>query len=66
MMEYKGYMAEVSYDDSVGRLHGRVINSGAYPIAAFESENVADLQREFEGCPSMSTSPAVAKTVSNL
>ena len=48
MMKYKGYVAEVIYDDSVGRLHGRVINSGAYPIATFETENVADLQREFE------------------
>lgn len=48
MMEYKGYRAEVIYDDSVGRLHGRVINSGSYPIATFESENVAELQREFE------------------
>ncbi len=47
-MEYKGYLAEVVYDDSVGRLYGRVINSGAYPIATFETENVADLQREFE------------------
>ena len=48
MMEYKGYQAEIIYDDSVGRLHGRVINSGSYPIATFESENVAELQREFE------------------
>ena len=48
MMEYKGYQAEVIYDDSIGRLHGRVINSGTYPIATFESENVAELQREFE------------------
>ena len=47
-MKYKGYQAEVIYDDSVGRLHGRVINSGTYPIATFESGNVADLQHEFE------------------
>ena len=49
MMGYKGYPAEVVYDDAVGRLHGQVINSGAYPIATFECENVADLRREFEG-----------------
>ena len=24
MIEYKGYLATVEYDDSVGRLHGRV------------------------------------------
>ena len=30
MMQYKGYAAEVEFDDSVGCLHGRVVNSGAY------------------------------------
>ena len=32
-MEYKGYVAEVEYDDAAGLLHGRIVNSGAYPIA---------------------------------
>ena len=32
MMEYKGYVAAVEFDDSVGRLHGRVVNSGPYNI----------------------------------
>lgn len=40
MMEYKGYTAEVEFDDSVGRLHGRVVNTGAYPIATFEATDV--------------------------
>ena len=28
MMEYQGYVATVEYDDSVQRLHGRVVNTG--------------------------------------
>jgi predicted HicB family RNase H-like nuclease len=32
MMKYKGYTAKVEFDDSVGRLHGRIVNSGAYSI----------------------------------
>ena len=36
-MQYKGYTAAFEYDDSVGRLHGRVANSGPYPIATFEA-----------------------------
>ena len=26
-MEYKGYLATVEYDDSVGLLHGEVVNA---------------------------------------
>ena len=47
-MEYKNYLAEVEIDESVGLLHGRVVNSGPYPIATFEAENVEGLRREFE------------------
>ena len=47
MMEYKGYTATVEFDESVGRLHGRVVNSGAYPIATFEATDVGDIRREF-------------------
>ena len=36
-MQYKGYTAGFEYDDSVGRLHGRVANSGPYLIATFEA-----------------------------
>ncbi len=32
MMEYKGYVAAVEFDDSADILHGRVVNSGAYPM----------------------------------
>jgi len=49
MMEYKGYIAEVEFDESVGRLHGRVVNSGPYPIATFEATTDTDgLRREFQ------------------
>ncbi len=47
MMEYRGYTATVEFDDSVGRLHGRVVNSGAYPIATFEATDIQGIQREF-------------------
>ena len=47
MMKYKGYAAEVEFDDSVGRLHGRVVNSGVYPIATFEATDVEGIRREF-------------------
>ena len=46
-MEYKGYNAEVALDDSVGRLHGQVVNSGAYPIVTFEATDVEGIWREF-------------------
>lgn len=46
-MEYKGYLAAVEFDDSSDILHGRVINSGAYPIATFEAADTAQLRREF-------------------
>ena len=48
MMEYKGYVAAVEFDDSVGRLHGRVVNSGPYPIATFEATDVEGIRREFQ------------------
>ena len=48
MIEYKGYMASVEYDDSAEILHGRVVNSGPYPIATFEASDAKELRREFE------------------
>lgn len=48
MMEYKGYIAAVEFDDSAEILHGRVINSGPYPIATFEATDAKHLRREFE------------------
>ena len=48
MMEYKGYRATVEFDDSIGVLHGRVVNCGSYPIATFEATDARDLRAEFE------------------
>ena len=48
MMEFKGYVAAVEFDDSVDILHGRVVNSGPYPIATFEAMDARELRREFE------------------
>ena len=48
MMEYKGYVAAVEFDDSADILHGRVVNSGAYPIATCEATDARELRREFE------------------
>lgn len=46
-MRYKGYTAAVEYDDSVGLLHGSVIDSGPYPIATFEAAGLEALREEF-------------------
>ena len=47
MMEYKGYLATIEYDDSVDMIHGKVVNAGPYPIATFEATDVEGLKREF-------------------
>ena len=47
MMEYKGYIATIEYDDSVDLLHGEVVNAAPYPIATFEAADVEGLKREF-------------------
>ena len=46
-MEYKGYIAAIEYDDSVGLLHGSVINSGSYPVANCQAPDVDSLNEEF-------------------
>lgn len=47
-MEYKGYVAAVEFDDSIEVLHGRVVNSGPYPIVTFEATDATGIRREFE------------------
>ena len=47
MMQYKGYIATIEYDDSVEMLHGEVINAAPYPIVTFEAADVDGLKREF-------------------
>ena len=65
MLEYKGYIGEVVYDDEADTLHARVINSGPYPIANAEAADVEDIEREFrisidiylEGCAELGIAP---------
>ena len=45
MMEYKGYLAEVFFDDEAQILHGEVVNTR--DVITFQAETVADLKREF-------------------
>ena len=47
-MEYRGYVAAVEFDESADILHGRVVNSGSYPIATFEARDTKGLRQEFE------------------
>ena len=46
-MEYKGYIAEVEFDDLERVYCGYVINSGPYSIVTFESEDEEQLYKEF-------------------
>ena len=46
-MEYKGYIAEVEFDDLERVYCGYVINSGPYSIVTFESEDEDQLFKEF-------------------
>ena len=46
MMEYRGYVAEVEYDDSVDVLHGRVLN--LRDVISFEAESAKEIRRAFE------------------
>lgn len=46
MMECKGYLAQIEYDDSIRMLHGRVVN--ARPTITFQARSVDELQREMK------------------
>ena len=46
-MEYKGYIAEVEFDDLEEVYCGYVVNSGPYSIVTFESEDEEQLYHEF-------------------
>lgn len=47
MLEYKGYIGEVIYDDEAEVLHSRFINSGPYPLANADATYVEGIKREF-------------------
>ena len=71
MLEYKGYVAEVVYDDEAEVLHARAINSGSYPIANAEATDVEGLKREFrcsidvylDGCRELGVDPVAPTPV---
>ena len=46
-MEYKGYIAEVEFDDLEGVYCGHIVNSGSYSIVTFEAEAEEQLYQEF-------------------
>jgi predicted HicB family RNase H-like nuclease len=43
MMEYKGYIGNVSFDDDAGIFHGEVVNTR--DVITFQGESVAELRR---------------------
>lgn len=65
MLECKGYIGEVVYDDESRALHVRVVNSGPYPIANAEATDEEGIKREFrmsidvylEGCAELGLDP---------
>ncbi len=46
MMEYKGYVGKVDFDDEAGLFHGEVINTR--DVITFQGENVAELKKAFQ------------------
>ena len=46
MMEYKGYVATVEFDDDADVFHGEVINTR--DVITFQGTSVKELRREFE------------------
>lgn len=45
MMEYKGYIGKVDFDDEAGIFHGEVVNTR--DVITFQGESVAELKRAF-------------------
>jgi len=46
MMEYKGYIGKVEYDDEAGIFHGEVVN--LRDVITFAGESVAELRQAFQ------------------
>ena len=45
MMEYKGYSAQVTFDDEQGVFHGEVL--GLRDVVTFQGKSVAELRKAF-------------------
>jgi predicted HicB family RNase H-like nuclease len=46
MMEYKGYIGKVEFDDEAGIFHGEVINTR--DVITFQGESVPELKKAFQ------------------
>lgn len=46
MIEYKGYMARVAFDDEAGIFHGEIIN--IRDVITFQGKSVDELRQAFE------------------
>ena len=46
MMEYKGYLGKVEFDDEAGIFHGEVINTR--DVITFQGQSVAELKKAFK------------------
>ncbi len=72
MLEHKGYVGEVVYDDEAKVLHARVINSGPYPIANAEAVDMEGIKQEFcfsvdvylDGCAELGIQPVKPTAIS--
>ena len=47
MLEYKGYVGTVAYDDVAEVLYAKVINSGPYSVAEAEATDVEGIRGSF-------------------
>ncbi|OUD14221.1 type II toxin-antitoxin system HicB family antitoxin [Thioflexithrix psekupsensis] len=46
MLEYKGYIGKVEFDDDAEILHGMVVNTRA--VITFQAESVAEIKKAFK------------------
>ncbi|HOU12277.1 MAG TPA: type II toxin-antitoxin system HicB family antitoxin [Anaerolineae bacterium] len=46
MMEYKGYLGKIEFDDEANVFHGEVVN--IRDVITFEGQSVAELRQAFE------------------
>lgn len=46
MMQYKGYVGKVDFDDGAGTFHGEVINTR--DVITFQGNSVAELKKSFQ------------------
>ena len=50
MIEYKGYIARVEFAETADVFHGRVVNSGPYPVVTFETTRAGALRQAQLAC----------------